>query len=292
MEPTFLFGNIGDLFLFRKSFPDVFIDLYEQFKSHKFIGGYFMYKPALFVYDPELIKDILVTNFSSFTDRPRYVDEKKDPISAHLFNIGGQKWRDWRFKLSPVFSSGKLKGMFPIMRNCGNDFQSYVTKHLDDEKSVFNFIDLFAKYTTHNIVTIIFSIESDCFDDPNNVFRKMSAKFSESSKRRHIMDIISFLMPNVHEALSIFHVKMVEPKVNEFVLNFVEKVVKHREETNCERNDFMQLLMQLKSKGFSKTSDDQKTITIDELAAQVLVFFVGGKSQFPLLLMCISGVDC
>lgn len=287
MEPTFLFGNIGDLFFLQKSFPEIFIDFYERFKQKSFIGGYFMYKPVLFVHDPELVKDILVTNFSSFTDRPRYVDEKKDPISAHLFNIGGQKWRDWRQKLSPVFSSGKLKTMFPIMRDCGRDFQNFVTKNRDNDKAIFNFTDLFAKYTTHNIISIIFSIESDCFDDPNNVFRQMSAKFSESSMRRHFMDIFSFLIPNVHQALSIFNVKMVTPKVNDFMLQIVEKVVKHREETNVERRDFMQLLMQLKTNGWvSKKSgdmsngqghDELKKITIDELAAQVLVFFVGGE---------------
>lgn len=292
MEPTiFLFGNIGDLFLLRKSFPNSFIDFYEQFKQHKFIGGYFMYKPVLFINDPELVKDILVTNFSSFTDRPRYVDEKKDPISAHLFNIGGQKWRDWRSKLSPVFSSGKLKTMFPIMRDCGRDFQNFIAKNYNEDKVVFNFNDLFARYTTHNIITIIFSIESDCFDDPNNIFRQMSAKFTESSKRRHFMDIFSFLIPNIHQALSIFNVKMVTPKVNDFMLSIVEKIVKHREETNCERNDFMQLLMQLKTKGLaSKKSDDVNVsdgqgqkITIDELAAQVFVFFVGGKFFSTLL---------
>lgn len=288
MNPTFLFGNIGDLFLFRKSFSNCFIDLYEQYKNHKFIGGYFMYKPALFVNDPELIKDILVTNFNNFTDRPRYVDEKKDPISAHLFNIGGQKWRDWRFKLSPVFSSGKLKTMFPIMRNCGHDFQNFLEKNFDENVNVFNFNDLFAKYTTNNIIAIIFSIESYCFDDPNNVFRQMSAKFSESSKRRHFMDIFSFLIPSIHQTLSIFQVKMVTPKVNDFVLNFVESIVKHREETKCERKDFMQLLMQLKSSGMTSkkvngsNDDDEKNvrkISIDELAAQVFVFFVGGKSN-------------
>lgn len=291
MEPKFFFGNIGDLFLLRKSFPNSFIDFYEQFKHHKFIGGYFMYKPILFIHDPELVKDILVTNFSSFSDRPRHVDEKKDPISAHLFNIGGQKWRDWRSKLSPVFSSGKLKSMFPIMRDCGRDFQNFITKNLNDGTVVFNFNDLFARYTTHNIITIIFSIESDCFDDPNNIFRKMSAKFTESSTRRHFMDIFSFLIPNIHQALSIFQVKMVTPEVNDFMLNIVKKVVKHREETSCERNDFMQLLMQLKTTGLvskkngdaNKNSGQGQKITIDELAAQVFVFFVGGEFSLVFL---------
>jgi cytochrome P450 family 6 len=288
MEPTFLVGNIGDLFLFRKSFPNTFIDFYENFKHKKFIGSYFSYKPVLLVNDPQLIQEILVSNFSSFTDRPRYVDEKRDPIAAHLFNIGGQKWRDLRFKLSPTFSSGKLKGMFPIMRDCGKDLQTYVTKNYSEGKT-FNFIDLFAKYTTHNIVTVIFSIENDCFNDPENVFRKMSAKFAESSTRQHLVDIFSFLIPNIQHALNIFNVSTITPSVNDFVYDFVAKIVKHREDSNLVANDFMQMLIQLKNQGYisgkkgeereqqkNGSGGELKKLRVDEIAAQVLVFFVGG----------------
>lgn len=293
-DPKFLLGNISDLFFFRKSFSNCFIDLYEKFKHHKYIGCYFTYKPILFVNDPEVVQDILVSNFSSFTDRPRFVDEVRDPISTHLFNIGGQKWRDLRFKLSPTFTSGKLKGMFPIMRGCGKTLQNFMLKNNSDGKNVFNFIDLFAKYTTHNIITVIFSIDSDTFDDPNNVFRKISASFSEPSKRQHIMDIFSFLVPNILHAISIFNFRSVTANVNDFVMNFVAKIVKHREDTKFQGNDFLQLLIQLKNQGYipSKKNEEveqngdktrteniniMKKLTMDEIAAQVHVFFVGGK---------------
>jgi hypothetical protein len=82
----------------------------------------------------------------------------------------------------------------------------------------------------------------------------------------------------------------VTAKVNDFVLSFVEKIVKHREETNFCGNDFLQLLIQLKNQGFISVNKNEergevqvtngkvlKKLTIDEIAAQVLVFFVGGE---------------
>lgn len=293
-SPKFLFGNIRDLFLFRTSFSNCFIDLYEKFKQHKYVGCYFSYKPILFVNDPEVVKDILVSNFNSFTDRPRFVDEIRDPISTHLFNIGGQKWRDLRFKLSPTFTSGKLKSIFPGMRNCGKTLQQFLLKKYANGQNVFNFTDMFAKYTTHNIISVIFSIHSDTFDDPNNIFRKVSANFSEPSKRQHIMDIFSFLIPNILHAISIFNFRSVTENVNDFVMNFVAKIVEHRENTKFQGNDFLQLLIQLKNQGYipSKKSKEveqnsnetgtenikiMKKLTMDEIAAQVHVFFVGGK---------------
>jgi cytochrome P450 family 6 len=303
MDPVLLFGNISDLFLFKTSFSDCFINLYEKFKSYKFIGCYFTYKPILLVNDPELIQDILVRDFNSFTDRPRFVDEKRDPISGHLFNIGGQKWRDLRFKLTPTFSTSKLKGMFPIMKNSGRILQEFlIGKNLHDKSQnlFFNFNDLLAKYTTNIIVAVIFSQESDCLNDPDNVFRKISATFSQSSKKQHIIDIFSFLIPNILHFLSRFNFKAVTPKVNDFMIAYVRRAIEYREETNCTRNDFLQLLIQLKNQGYitakgkedvhaktqeSGDGDRQKSVkklTIEEIAGQVHVFFVGGEFIFEL----------
>ena len=64
-------GNLIDVLLFRKCVAEIFADIYnDQAAVDKpVVGIHFFHKPALVVKDPELIKSVLVKDFSSFNDR-------------------------------------------------------------------------------------------------------------------------------------------------------------------------------------------------------------------------------
>lgn len=67
-----------------KSIGEVFSDLYFKHKKNPYIGMWMMFRPALLVNDPELIKTIVVKDFASFQDRGFYVNEKDDPLSGKI----------------------------------------------------------------------------------------------------------------------------------------------------------------------------------------------------------------
>jgi cytochrome P450 family 6 len=96
LEPRIPFGNIISPFGQKESNGINLKRLYDTMKSKgwKHRGVYNMLKPTYLVLDLDYLKNIMAKDFQYFTDRGLYYNEKDDPLSAHLFAIGGQKWRN------------------------------------------------------------------------------------------------------------------------------------------------------------------------------------------------------
>ena len=106
--PLPFFGNFKDYILQRKYSGELVKNIYDEYRDKPMFGLFLKKSPALVVTDPELIKDVLIKDFTSFAERGNEINEKIDPLSAHLFNLETERWRILRSKLSPVFTSGKL----------------------------------------------------------------------------------------------------------------------------------------------------------------------------------------
>lgn len=65
------------------------------------------------------------------------MDEKVDPLQArNLFNMEGEEWRQLRNKLSPTFTSGKMKGMYPLVEACATNFEGHIAQHQGENVDV------------------------------------------------------------------------------------------------------------------------------------------------------------
>lgn len=82
-SPRFPFGDVWGIF--RKAPGEVLKDMYDRGKGHRFVGVWFLFKPAILLRDPELIKEILVREFITFQERGIYMNEKSDPLSGESF---------------------------------------------------------------------------------------------------------------------------------------------------------------------------------------------------------------
>lgn len=103
----------------------------RKFPNEPFIGYFKVFKPAVMLRDPDLIKSVLVKDFGSFAANDFPLDEKVDPLLAHNpFMVTGERWKTSRQLLTPIFTVSKMKQLFPMMEQVSKQFVEYVGRQL------------------------------------------------------------------------------------------------------------------------------------------------------------------
>ncbi|XP_043592974.1 probable cytochrome P450 6a13 isoform X2 [Bombus pyrosoma] len=243
-KPTVLFGNFASLLLFQKSLPEGIKDMYEWFKDERYFGAFRVTSPVLILRDPDLVKDICVKSFACFTNRGIPVNSQ-DSLSAHLFNLEGKRWKSLRSKLTPAFSSGKLKRMFYLLAECGEEFQKLIDASSETHRP-FEIRELAAKFTIDVIGSCAFGIQINALTDEESEFHRAAKKLSKPSYTATLWRMLRTAMPKLYKFLG---VQVIDPEVSKFFKNVVSQMINEREEHGIKRHDFMDLLIELKNKG-------------------------------------------
>ncbi|XP_065083414.1 probable cytochrome P450 6d4 [Ochlerotatus camptorhynchus] len=278
LNPSFPFGDVSDTFKQRKSYAQRTADLYNQAvrSGYRFAGIYTLFQPVLLITDAELVKRILTVDFEHFQDRGVHVNERRDPLSAHLFSLAGAKWRRMRWKLSPAFTTAKLKAMFPTMMDCGRTLSTVIDRHLDQPMDI---RDLMTRFTMDVIASVGFGVECNSLEKPDEVFRRLGMKFFSKSWKTSVRMLMAFVAPKINRFLQ---VKLVDDDVEEYMLELVRDTIARREGGGVVRKDFIQMLVQLRNqvelteRWEMDKVDHKKSLTVEEMAAQSFVFLNAG----------------
>ncbi|EFA02816.1 cytochrome P450 6A1 [Tribolium castaneum] len=284
IPPKLPFGNLTDVIFGRKSFGEQFVEFYQilKAKGYRHGGIYFGASPLYVPTDPEIVKHIMLVDFAHFSSHGGYVDEESDPLSGHLFNLDDIKWRNLRVKLTPTFTSGKMKMMFQTLAEV-----SYNLKNVLDEsvinKTPVDARDVLSRFGVDVISSVAFGLECDSLKDPNVSFRKYGKKAVDFDIWVRIKLFMQVLLP--HCVLRAIGHKFTKTEVEEFFMKSIRDVVEYREKNNIFRKDFMHLLIQLKNLGtvtddgqiLDETSGSKEVgLTMNQVAAQAFVFFMAG----------------
>ncbi|XP_018571706.1 cytochrome P450 6a8-like [Anoplophora glabripennis] len=264
---------------------DLVIRTYRRIKENglRHAGGYRFIWPTYFPVDNEIIKCIFQKDFEHFMNHGTYLNEEGDPFSGHLFNLEGSKWRNLRAKLSPTFTSGKMKMMFPIFVECSDGLEHLLDQCIKNNEAV-DIKDVAARYTTDIIGSAAFGIKCNSLIDPEAEFRKVGQKvFAYDRLTMFKYTLIALFPKSILVALG---VRITTKELENFLKNVIRENIEYREKNKIVRNDFLHLLLQLKNKGKitdddSFTPDGQKVdggtyMTFDEVAAQCYLFFIAG----------------
>uniref|UniRef100_A0A6P7F136 Probable cytochrome P450 6a13 n=1 Tax=Diabrotica virgifera virgifera TaxID=50390 RepID=A0A6P7F136_DIAVI len=273
MEPTFFYGNIKTVIKDHAHLTTVVQRLYDEAKTLKkrYCGFYTFFQPHFVPVDIELVKGILQNDFDNFLNRGRYFNEKADPLSGHLFNLEDEKWKKLRIKLTPIFTSAKMKVMFQTLLDSTERFQKLLERLANSEQPV-DLKNAFACFTTDVIGSIAFGLECSSMENPDSEFRKYGDEAFRKSLRQRIGIVLTSVFPWWLVRLTGY--KTFSKDMDNFFTNLVTEVIEEREKQKIERKDYLQLLINLNKS--VKDKGNMQALTMEEIAAQCFGFFIAG----------------
>ncbi|XP_059612804.1 probable cytochrome P450 6a14 [Phlebotomus argentipes] len=284
IKPSFPKGNlvtVGRTEQFSYMMRRFYFELKDQGSP---IGGiYFSVKPVALALDLDFIKTILIKDFQHFHDRGFYND-RNDPLSDHMLVMEGERWKNLRTKLSPAFTTGKLKLMFPIIKDISAKLVACVEREIVKDGDI-DLDTYMSRFSIDVIGSCAFGLECNSLNDPDTEFYRMGRKaFYETGHQA-----FKRWFATTFKSLATFlRFRVTRKDVAEFYTGIVKKTVSYRESENVERNDFMNLLIQLKNKG--KLDDDPGKsvgkITLNEVIANAFLFLVAGFETSSMTMKC------
>lgn len=273
VKPEIPFGNLRGLGT-KYHMGHIMTKAYNELSGKNVIGGmYFYTEPVVVALDLDLLRNIFVKDFQYFTNRGVFFNERDDPLSAHMFATEDEQWRTVRTKLSPTFTSGKMKMMHPTVMMVADQLTEHLHRAVKQDSDI-DVKEVLAKFTTDVICNVAFGVECNSLKDPDSAFRRAGRLNFEFSAYEVFKMFFGATFPKLARTL---RMKMTKPEVSSFMLGMIKETVAYREQNNVQRNDFMSLLLQLKNNG---KLDGEKVsvgkLTFNELAAQVFAFFIAG----------------
>ena len=153
-EPGYFpFGSwkVWIAFMGKASLFQIPEELYDKYPNDK-VFGYFkpFGKPVFVIKDYELAKRVMIKDFNHFVDRGfLHVHPESNPYMKYSVTIqNGEEWRVARGYITPLFTSGKLKTMSPLITETVLNMVEYLKERNGQE---IDGKDIFEKYTIGNV---------------------------------------------------------------------------------------------------------------------------------------------
>ncbi|KAG5887593.1 Cytochrome P450 6k1 [Gonioctena quinquepunctata] len=264
-KPIPVFGNVAEIFFLKKYLGDLIGELYSC-TDEPYFGIFVFDEPFLVVKSPELVQRVLKNDSQYFTDRCARAPKHDKIMSNYMLFQKSTQWKETRSKVSPVFSTAKLKGLFPLV----NKESEGLVHYLRINSGVTDVKEACSKYAMNVIATCAFGINPNCFRNEHSSFRKVGSSMFKFSYRNAAAQLGYFLKPDLVDFLRL---DFVNRKALEDFCDEVSKIMEEREMSDGKMNGasgtdrIFGLALQFFAAGFETTSHTV-AFTLHELCLQ------------------------
>ncbi|XP_063837974.1 cytochrome P450 6B5-like [Ostrinia nubilalis] len=254
-----------------RSIAEIYKEVYDSHPKELYVGSVMMTKPTLILRDLQNMQAVLHTDFESFSSRGIDCNENDLLADNVLFISDYQRWKTIRQKMTPLFTSSKLKSMTNVIKECARDFVEMVKQNKEMREKPFTAL---YTYTTATVGASVCGIDTQVNNSMQSPFLEMSWKALEPSTITDIKFAISTFSPTLFKLLKL----KIFGEHEEFFIGAMKKVLAARRNDPHNINDFIGLCMEIQKAGPMKDkSNDYELEPTDELlAAQAFFFFLAG----------------
>ncbi|XP_055710224.1 probable cytochrome P450 28d1 [Phlebotomus papatasi] len=267
-QPRFLLGNLPGAVTQRRHLSYDVDDIYREYKAqHGFVGIINMRQPNIVIIHPDLVKQVLVRNFSSFADNSfaDFTDKHADPIiGRNPFILKGDEWREKRGEITPAFTVSRIQTMYPVIDHVCKRMIKYLRHANQQGPNGFEAKELAAKYNTDVVSSCIFGLDGGSFNGGRAVIREMGKALFTPNWRLIAYIVVAQIFPFLRK---IYKIAFVPKHVELFFVDIMKDAVAFRRQTNVERFDYLHYLLELQ---------DKKNLNELDMVAHAITFFLNG----------------
>uniref|UniRef100_A0A3Q4HDE2 Thromboxane-A synthase n=1 Tax=Neolamprologus brichardi TaxID=32507 RepID=A0A3Q4HDE2_NEOBR len=211
-----------------------------------YTSAYFRYylgrRPVVIIADPDMLRQLMVKDFSSFPNRMAFRFATK-PMTDCLLMLRNEQWKRVRSILTPSFSSAKLKEMVPLINIAIDALMKNLNGHAESAQA-FDIHKCFGYFTMDVIASVAFATQVDSQNNPDDPFVHHAQMFFNFSFFRPIL-LFFMAFPFLAAPMAKLIPNERRDKMNNFFINSIQKIIKQREEQPPEerRRDFLQLML-------------------------------------------------
>ena len=141
-----------------------------------------------------------------------------------------------------MFTSGKLKEMFPLILECAEHLEQCLEDIVKKGEPV-DFYEISERYTIDVIGSCAFGINMNALSDESSEFRKMGKSIFDQNIVKFMRNFLRDFFPRFYNLLGFV---LPYAKSIVFMTKLIKETIKYREDNNVTRLDFVNSLMDLK----------------------------------------------
>ena len=233
--------------------------------------------PSIVIAEPDMIKEVMVKQFDSFTNRQEFGVEDRH---MNLFDARDEIWAKARKALSPTFTSGKLRGMTSYMDKVASNMMDHLEDTIKINGPIVEVKEVFQKLTLDTIGHCAFGIDTNSFNNPENELLKRCVQAFTDFRIKDLTDSTFFNILKFFPGLKLY-IDMYGKENYDWLRNMTKTIADNRKES---RNDFIDRLNELNA--------DQANNHLSEevVMAQGIIFFIAGyeTSSNTLSTLCYN----